>query len=44
MAVGLVAGSMRNISPKAPKEGTVNWGEPKAKQWEITSIYLWDGR
>tara|TARA_B110000444_G_scaffold55530_1_gene51770 strand:+ start:908 stop:1009 length:102 start_codon:yes stop_codon:yes gene_type:complete len=32
MAVGLVAGGMRNISLKAPKEGTGNWGEPEAKQ------------
>ncbi len=31
MAVGLVTGGMRNISPKASKEGTDKWDEPKAK-------------
>ena len=28
MAVGLVAGAKRNISSKAPREGTGNWRKP----------------
>ena len=40
MAVGLVSGVMLNISSKAPREGTGNWGNPignHAKQ--IAHIY-----
>ena len=40
MVVGLVAGATRNISSKAPREGTGNWGKPignYAKQ--IAHIY-----